>query len=83
MFTLKVKVQLSWYAPLVWLRLRIRLSQSNIAGLSKGSSSSSKFKKGKGEFGLWVVTKNLMGQNPGGQRELGLVHYDTFKESDC
>ena len=34
--TPKVKVQLSWYGPLAWLRLRFRLSQSNIiAGLSK------------------------------------------------
>ena len=39
--TLKVKVQLSWYGPLAWLRLRIRLSQSSIAGLSKGSTGSS------------------------------------------
>ena len=39
MLTLKVKIQLSWYGPLAWLRLRIRLSQSSIAGLSKGSSS--------------------------------------------
>ena len=31
--TMKVKVQLSWYGP--WLRLRMRLSQSNKAGLSK------------------------------------------------
>ena len=37
--TLKVKVQLSWYGPLAWLRLRIRLSQSSIAGLSKGHGS--------------------------------------------
>ena len=33
--TLKVKVQLSWYRFLAWLRLRIRLSQYSIAGLSK------------------------------------------------
>ena len=33
--TLKVKVHLNWYDPLAWLRLRIRLSQYNIAGLSK------------------------------------------------
>ena len=26
---------MSWYGPLAWLRLRIRLSQSSIAGLSK------------------------------------------------
>ena len=35
MLTLKVKVQLSWYGPLAWLRLRIRLSQSSIARLSE------------------------------------------------
>ena len=39
--TLKVKVQLSWYGPLAWLRLRIRLSQSSISGLSKGRTGSS------------------------------------------
>ena len=36
MLTLKVKVQLSWFGPLAWLRLRLRkINIQNISGLSK------------------------------------------------